>query len=56
MLAVKGGLGYALWTAYQFQRMDLIIAAMLSVGGLGYLFDRVLVAIAGRTLRWAQGL
>ena len=28
MLAVKGGLGYALWTAYQFQRMDLIIAAI----------------------------
>jgi len=55
MLAVKGGLGYSLWTAYQFQRMDLIIASMLSVGGLGYLFDRLLVAIAGRALRWAQG-
>ena len=56
MLAVKGGLGYSLWTAYQFQRMDLIIASMFSVGGLGYLFDRILVAVAGRTLRWAQGL
>jgi ABC-type nitrate/sulfonate/bicarbonate transport system permease component len=55
MLAVKGGLGYSLWTAYQFQRMDLIIASMFSVGGLGYLFDRILVAVAGRTLRWAQG-
>ena len=31
MLAVQGGLGYALWSAYQFSRLDLILAAIASV-------------------------
>ncbi len=35
MLAVKGGIGYAMWTAYQFVRIDLIIAAMFTMGFLG---------------------
>lgn len=56
MLAVKGGLGYALWSAYQFIRMDLIVAAMLSVGGLGFLFDLLLQALSRRLLRWSRGL
>ena len=56
MIAVRGGLGYALWSAYQFTRMDLIIAAMASVGALGFAFDLILVAIAGRLLRWSKGL
>ncbi|HZU07602.1 MAG TPA: ABC transporter permease [Chloroflexota bacterium] len=56
MLAVRGGLGYALWSAYQFIRMDLIIASMISVGALGFLFDLLLQAIAHRLLRWSQGI
>lgn len=56
MIAVRGGLGYALWSAYQFTRMDLIIAAMASVGALGFAFDLMLVGIAGRLLRWSRGL
>lgn len=53
MLAVRGGLGYSLWSAYQFIRMDLIVASMASVGLLGFAFDVLLVAISRRVLRWS---
>jgi NitT/TauT family transport system permease protein len=56
MLAVQGGLGYALWSAYQFDRLDLIIAAILSVGTLGLSSDRLLRALSNRVLRWQTGL
>ena len=56
MLAVKGGIGYAMWAAYQFLRIDLIIAAMFTVGLLGFIADRVLVFISRRMLRWNSGL
>lgn len=55
MLAVQGGLGYALWSAYQFSRLDLIIAAIISVGGLGLASDRLISLLARRTLRWQKG-
>ena len=56
MLAVKGGIGYAMWTAYQFVRIDLIIAAMFTIGVLGLVTDRLLLAISRRLLRWNIGL
>jgi NitT/TauT family transport system permease protein len=56
MLAVKGGIGYAMWTAYQFVRIDLIIASMFTVGVLGLLSDRLLLFISRRLLRWNTGL
>jgi NitT/TauT family transport system permease protein len=56
MLAVKGGVGYAMWTAYQFVRIDLIIAAMLTMGLLGLISDQVLLLISRRVLRWNTGL
>lgn len=56
MLAVQGGLGYALWSAYQFSRLDLILAAIVSVGILGLASDRLVSALAGRVLRWQRGL
>lgn len=56
MLAVQGGLGYALWSAYQFSRLDLILAAIASVGILGLASDRLVMAGAGRVLRWQRGL
>jgi NitT/TauT family transport system permease protein len=55
MLAVQGGLGYALWSAYQFSRLDLIIAAIISVGGLGLASDRLVSLLARRILRWQVG-
>jgi NitT/TauT family transport system permease protein len=56
MLAVKGGVGYAMWTAYQFVRMDLILASMFTVGILGLISDRLVNAISQRVLRWSSGL
>lgn len=53
MVAVKSGLGFSLWDAYYFGRMDVIVAAMFSVGILGYLSDKVLVAASARVLKWA---
>lgn len=55
MLAVQGGLGYALWTAYQFSRLDLILAAIATVGGLGLASDRLISLAARRALRWQIG-
>ena len=55
MLAVQGGLGYALWSAYQFSRLDLILAAIASVGGLGLASDRLISWLRARALRWQAG-
>jgi len=54
MVAVKSGLGYALWDSYYFLRYDIVLAAMISIGLLGYLSDLGLKAIMARTLRWQQ--
>jgi NitT/TauT family transport system permease protein len=56
MLAVKSGLGYALWDAYYYLKMDLIIAAMISVGLLGYLSDRIILTVGSRFLKWSRGM
>ncbi len=56
MLAVKSGLGFAMWDAYYFLRMDVIIAAMLSVGVLGFLSDLAIRLLGARVLRWSRGL
>jgi NitT/TauT family transport system permease protein len=56
MLAVKSGLGFAMWDAYYFLRMDIIIAAMLSVGVLGFLSDLIIRLLARWVLRWSHGL
>ena len=55
MLAVDAGLGRALWTAYEFIRMDLIVAAMVTIGLMGYISDLIIVFIRDRALRWAKG-
>jgi NitT/TauT family transport system permease protein len=56
MMAVKSGLGFAMWDAYYFLRMDIIIAAMLSVGLLGFLSDLIIKTIGSWVLRWSHGL
>jgi len=52
IVAVKSGLGYVLWDAYYVSRMDICVAAMISVGALGFLTDRALHAVSRRVLRW----
>jgi NitT/TauT family transport system permease protein len=56
MLAVKGGLGFAIWSAYTFQRMDLIICAIITIGACGWLSDFIIVRIGDRLLGWQHGL
>ncbi len=52
IVAVKSGLGYVLWDAYYVSRMDICVAAMISVGILGFLSDRVIYGLSRRLLRW----
>jgi NitT/TauT family transport system permease protein len=52
MVAVKSGLGYVLWDAYYVGRMDIVLADMVSIGLLGYLSDRLIVALSGWLLTW----
>ena len=52
ILAVRSGLGYLLNDAYQFYRNDVVIAAMLSIGVLGFLSDRLVVMVRERLLTW----
>ncbi|WP_327151084.1 ABC transporter permease [Nocardia sp. NBC_01329] len=49
LIGVKSGLGYSLYQAYQFGRMDIMIAAMFTLGVLGVVSDRVVGAI-GRSV------
>ena len=56
MIAVKSGLGYVLWDAYFFLKMDIIIAAMISVGVLGFISDRIILWIGNGLLKWSRGL
>ena len=55
MVAVKSGLGYVLWDSYYFLRYDIVIAAMVSIGLLGFLSDMAIKLIAARVLRWQSG-
>jgi NitT/TauT family transport system permease protein len=54
MVAVKSGLGYELWNAYYYSRMDVIVAAMITIGLLGFLSDLALVKLSSRLLVWYE--
>jgi ABC-type nitrate/sulfonate/bicarbonate transport system permease component len=50
MLAVHSGLGYLLNDAYLSYRNDVVIAAMLSIGLLGFACDRLVVVVRNHLL------
>jgi len=52
MIAVQSGLGYVLWDAYYFGRMEIVISDMISIGLLGLLSDRIIVLASRPALRW----
>ena len=52
ILAVRSGLGYLLNDAYLFYRNDVVIAAMLSIGILGFISDRLVVLVRNYMLAW----
>lgn len=54
MVAVKSGVGYVLWDSYYFLRYDIVIAAMASIGLLGFLSDLLIRSLAARMLRWQR--
>ncbi len=56
MMAVKSGLGFVMWDAYYFLRLDIIICAMLSVGALGFISDLIIRMVGRWIMRWRQGL
>jgi NitT/TauT family transport system permease protein len=54
MVSVKAGVGYVLWDAYYISRMDLVVADMITIGLLGLLSDRAIVAMETRVLTWKR--
>jgi NitT/TauT family transport system permease protein len=54
MLAVREGFGYTLWNAYEFMRMDVVVAAMIMIGIFGFLTDKLILVIMKRQFVWAE--
>ncbi|MDB5596999.1 MAG: transporter permease [Hyphomicrobiales bacterium] len=52
MMSVKSGIGYTLLDAYSFGRFDVVIAAMITLGIMGFLSDRIILSIESIVLRW----
>lgn len=52
LIAVRSGLGYLLYDAYQFFSPDVMLAAMLTIGLLGFLSDRLILFVRDRALAW----
>ena len=51
-MAVRTGLGFTLLDSYNFLRYDYVIAAMISVGFMGFISDRIVELIFRPVLRW----
>src|SRR5437773_522173 len=45
MLGCRDGLGYAVWDSRNGLRMDLLIVAMITIGLIGVIVDRLLVRL-----------
>lgn len=56
MVAVNSGLGYQLTQAREFGWVDIVMVSMLTIGVLGFLYDRVIVLVSRRMLRWHAGI
>lgn len=52
MIAIQAGLGYVLWDAYYQGRMAICVAAMVSVGMLGFLSDWAIKSVGNRVTKW----
>lgn len=50
MVAANAGLGALIWQSRNFGRIDWIFVGIITLGALGFLFDRVLRLVAGRLL------
>jgi NitT/TauT family transport system permease protein len=54
LVAVKNGLGYVMFDAYGFLRADIVVAAMITIGALGFACDRLMILLERRVLGWAH--
>jgi sulfonate transport system permease protein len=54
LLASSEGLGFLIVWGRQLFQLDLVLAAILSVGVVGLLLDKGLAALESRLLRWRQ--
>lgn len=54
MIGVKSGLGYILWQAYYWNRMDMLICTVFTIGVLGFISDRIVYIYARRKFFWAS--
>jgi NitT/TauT family transport system permease protein len=54
MIGVKSGLGYILWQAYYWNRMDMLICTVFTIGILGFISDRIVYVYARRKFFWAS--
>jgi NitT/TauT family transport system permease protein len=54
MIGVKSGLGYILWQAYYWNRMDMLICTVITIGVLGFISDRIVYVYARRKFFWAS--
>jgi sulfonate transport system permease protein len=52
LLASSEGLGFLIVWGRQLFQLDLVLAAILSVGVVGLLLDKGLAALESRLLRW----
>ncbi len=53
MIAGRDGLGFAVWDARNGLRIDLLVAAMLVIGALGVVLDRVVLRLTRiPSVRW----
>ena len=54
MIGVKSGLGYILWQAYYWNRMDMLICTVFTIGILGFVSDRIVYVYSRRKFFWAS--
>lgn len=54
LVAVKNGLGYVMFDAYGFLRADIVVAAMIVIGTLGFLSDRIMIFTEHRLMAGRQ--
>jgi NitT/TauT family transport system permease protein len=51
IVAAQQGLGSLIWTARNYARTEWVFVGIITLGLLGFLFDRVVRLAAGRLLR-----
>jgi sulfonate transport system permease protein len=54
LLASSEGLGFLIVYGRQLYQLDVVLAAVVVVGGVGYALDKILAVIETRLLRWRR--